>query len=55
MGTTLVKYLKNGDLIGSCAEISSKGKNSLTAYKITKDNIKKRIKLGTVNTEQTQY
>ena len=55
MGTTHVKYLKNGDLVGSCGEISSRGENSLTAYKITKDNIRKRIKLGTVKTEQSVY
>lgn len=49
-GTTHVKSLPNGDLVGVCAEITMKGENLLTAYRISGDNINKRIRIGSVNT-----
>mgnify|MGYP000073441745 CR=1 FL=1 len=49
-GTTHVKSLPNGDLVGVCAEITLKGENLLTAYRISGDNINKRIRIGSVNT-----
>jgi hypothetical protein len=42
-------------LIGVCAEISSKGENRLTAYKIEGDNIRKRYRLGSIQTEESVY
>jgi hypothetical protein len=36
-------------------EISSRGENKLTAYKISPQNIKKRIKLGSIDTEKAVY
>lgn len=49
-GTTHVKTLPNGDLVGVCAEINMKGENKLTAYRIKPDNIKKRIRIGSIDT-----
>jgi carotenoid cleavage dioxygenase-like enzyme len=49
-GTTHVKTLPNGDLVGVCAEITMKGENLLTAYRITAENINKRIRIGSVST-----
>ena len=49
-GTTHVKTLPNGDLVGVCAEITMKGENQLTAYRITAENITKRIRIASVST-----
>ena len=54
-GTTHVKSLPNGDSVGVCAEITNQGKNQLTAYRINKDNIYKRIRIASIPTEASVY
>ena len=50
-GTTHVKTLANGDMVGVCSEISlPSGDNMLTAYRISGDNIYKRERIGSINT-----
>jgi len=53
-GTTHVRSLPNGDMVGICSEIITSGdnigENQLTAYRVNKENINKRIRLGSVPT-----
>jgi len=55
MGTTHVKNLPNGDLVGVCSEISTMGSKFLTAYRIRASNIHKREVIGKVPTQGIVY
>ena len=59
MGTTHVKNLPNGDLIGICTEVSKDlvemGQNYLTAYRITGENIHYREMISRIPTEGLVY
>lgn len=54
-GTTHVRSLPNGDTVGVVSETISGGKTQLTAYRISKDNINKRIRIGSVPTAKDSY
>jgi len=59
MGTTHVKNLPNGDLVGLCSEISmnmsEKGQKYLTAYRIKGDNIHMKELIGRIPTNGLNY
>lgn len=54
-GTTHVRSLPNGDTVGVVSESPSMGQNQLTAYRISKDNINKRIRIGSVSTGKDSH
>jgi hypothetical protein len=55
MGTTHVKYLPDGDMVGVCSEIYNSGEKFLTAYRVKGSDINTRIPIGKVATQGVVY